>query len=49
MIMKRNEMFPSKTYDKDMQRLREIMKEKEDKFGVNDEVPPPNAVRKVGK
>jgi hypothetical protein len=49
MIMKRNEMFPSKTYDQDMKRLREIMKEKEDKFGVNDEVPPPNAVRKVGK
>jgi len=48
-IMKRNEMFPSKTYDKDMQRLREILKEKEDKFGVVDEVPPPNAVRKVGK
>ena len=49
MIMKRNEMFPSKTYDKDMIRLREIMKEKEAKFGVDDDVPPPNAVRKVGK
>jgi hypothetical protein len=49
MLTKRNETFPSKTYEQDVKRLRDIMKEKEDKFGVTDDVPPPNAVRKVGK
>jgi hypothetical protein len=48
MLSKRHETFQGKNFDKDMIRLREIMKEKEAKFGVDDDVPPPNAVRKKG-